>query len=73
MIAEGEAAEPALRRLLKDTRPAPVWGDEEATVAEQYRYRVQDYAWALIRSIKGEPVTEIPQSPDERDRLILEE
>ena len=69
IIDEGAVAESPLSRLLRDTRPAPMWGQEEVVEYEAYQYRVADYALALIRAIRGdeEPV---PQDPNERDELI---
>ncbi|HJQ34647.1 MAG TPA: hypothetical protein VJ866_20870 [Pyrinomonadaceae bacterium] len=69
LIAEGRAAEPQLAPLLKDERPAPVWGSEDFAEYERYKYRVRDYAWAILREIRGEKGP-IPESPAERDRLI---
>ena len=71
LIETGEAAEPALRSLLTDTREAPVWGSEEAMEYQKYKYRVKDYAWALLLEIRKQK-TEIPVDPEARDRLIQE-
>jgi hypothetical protein len=69
LIEEGSAAEPALLKLLRDKRPAPVFGSEGATVDAQFHYRVCDYAWALLNEIRHQKV-ELPADPAERDRLI---
>jgi hypothetical protein len=69
LIEEGEAATPALMKLLDDLRPAPMWGQEEVVEYEAYKYRIRDYAWAIIMAISGEKI-DIPQDPDERDELI---
>lgn len=71
LIDEGQAAEPALRPLLEDCRPAPMWGSEEVLESQRYGYRLCDYAWALIVSARGEQL-EVPEDPTERDRLIGE-
>ncbi len=70
LIAEGQRAVPALEALFDDKREAPVWGDEEVMVSRAYRYRVRDYAWALIREIQGAPIADMPRDPERRDRLI---
>lgn len=69
VIETGEEAVPLLARLLEDQREAPLWGSEEAAESEKYKYRVKDYAWALIMQIRGQK-TEIPTSPVDRDQLI---
>ena len=70
LINEGKNAVSAISRLLDDKREAPVWGDEEVMVYRQYRYRVCDYAWALISEIRGTPITNMPKDPGQRDILI---
>lgn len=69
IIAEGETAKPALIALLKDKRPAPVWGSEGAMEYVRYKYRVCDYAWALLNEIENRKL-EIPEDPSDRDKLI---
>jgi hypothetical protein len=71
LIGEGRQALDALRPLLEDHRPAPMWGSEEVLESQAYSYRVSDYAWAISMSILGEEVR-IPMSPEERDKLIGE-
>jgi hypothetical protein len=66
----GKVADPLLRQLLGDKRPAPSWGSEEAAEYDAYQYRVCDYAWALLREIGGAKHGDIPRDPAERDRLI---
>ena len=68
IIEEGRAAEPALIPLLNDKRDAPVWGSEDFYEYSRYKYRVSDYAWALLNEIRGQKVT-IPEDPAARDRL----
>ncbi|MEE9128783.1 MAG: hypothetical protein V3T84_02105 [Phycisphaerales bacterium] len=73
LIAE-RAAVPGLVQLLGDKRPAPVWGDEEATIARMYNYRVCDYAWAMLQAMRGEiHRANVPRDVPSRDRLIEEE
>jgi len=69
LIAEGSAASQALRPLLDDCRPAPLWGSEEVLASREYGYRLCDYAWALMLEIAGDQ-TEIPADPLERDRML---
>ena len=68
IIAEGRAAEIPLTALLTDKRAAPVWGGEEYVEYQRYKYRVCDYAWALLNEITGRKVA-IPEDPTARDRL----
>lgn len=72
IIDEGETAAPSLVTLLRDTRPAPVFGSEGAQINQQYHYRVCDYAWALLNEERHKKV-EMPADPKERDRLIDQE
>ena len=69
VIAEGAAAEPGLTRLLEDRRRAPMWGSEDAIESERYGYRVRDYAWAMLRGIRGEEGP-VPSTAEGRDSLI---
>jgi len=69
LIAEGRPAEAALRPLLKDCRPAPMWGSEEVMESAKYKYRLCDYVLALMLASRGERVT-IPVEPEARDRMI---
>lgn len=68
---QGAAVDP-LRSLLGDKREAPVWGGEEYQEYQTYKYRVNDYAWALLLAIQNKKV-EIPTDPATRDKLISEE
>jgi hypothetical protein len=68
IIEEGRAAEKPLIEMLTDHRPAPVWGSEQFMEYQRYKYRVSDYAWALLNEIRGKKVT-IPEDPAARDRL----
>src|SRR5262245_17267868 len=70
LIEEGPAAEVPLRELMKDKRDAPVWGGEDAAEYSLYRYRVCDYAWAILNAIAGRTET-IPQDPAARDLMQL--
>ncbi|MEJ2310515.1 MAG: hypothetical protein P8Z31_09080 [Gammaproteobacteria bacterium] len=70
VIELGKAAAPGLKKLLDDKTPAPVWGTEEVFEYEAYKYRRCDYALALLMAIEGEPVKDLPKSPEDRDALI---
>ena len=62
IIEEGEGAESALIPLLRDSRPAPVFGSEGATVEAQFHYRVSDYAFALATENPASKVRGGPKS-----------
>lgn len=70
IIEYGAEAVPYLDRLLDDTRPAPVWGSEEAMIYEQFKFRVCDYALALLNEIAPRRKVELPVGVGERDALI---
>lgn len=68
IIEEGRGAEKPLIEMLSDHRPAPVWGSEQFMEYQRYKFRVSDYAWALLNEIRGQKV-EVPTDPAARDRL----
>jgi len=70
MVEAGKSATPPLKRLLSDTRPAPVFGSQEYMVYQQYKYRVCDYALFLLEQIAGKQDFRMPVSPVERDAVI---
>ena len=70
LIETGKDASPELRRLLSDTRPAPVFGSQEYMVYQQYKYRVCDYALFFLEQIAGKQEFRLPVSPTERDAAI---
>jgi hypothetical protein len=72
VIAEGPPVVPALVTLLRDQREALLRGSKEVMVQRKYKYRVCDYAWALLNEIKHKKV-EIPIDSAERDKLIAED
>lgn len=70
IIGEGRGIEPYLHPLLDLDRPTEVFGGSEAGAAhDEYKYRVKDYALALIYQARGTPI-ELPKDPAARDRLI---
>jgi hypothetical protein len=73
MIETGRSAVPALRRMLADTRPAPIFGSKEAMVAQQYNYRLCDYALFFLKQIAGDTQFMLPKTAEERDALIKAE
>jgi hypothetical protein len=70
MVEAGRSATPALKRMLSDTRPAPVFGSQEYMVYRQYKYRLCDYALFLLEQIAGKQDFRMPVSPTERDAAI---
>jgi hypothetical protein len=72
-IAEGRSGDreavQALTPLMRDKRPAPSWGSEDAMLTKTYRFRVCDYAWAIVMAMRQEKIT-IARDPEQRDILI---
>jgi hypothetical protein len=70
MLECGRSAYPALMRMLSETRPAPVFGGQEVTEYERYKYRLCDYALFFLEKIQGNAGFVMPVSVEERDALI---
>jgi len=70
MLESGKSASPALRRMLSQTRPAPVFGSQEYMEYLRYQYRLCDYALFFLERIGGNADFKMPVSVDERDSLI---
>jgi len=70
MLEAGKSAEPALRRMLSDTRPAPVFGGKEYMEYKRYSYRVCDYALFFLEKLQGNADFRMPLLPADRDALI---
>ena len=70
MFEAAPATYPALRRMLSDTRPAPVFGSQEYTVYLRYKYRLCDYALFFLESKQANIDSHTPVSPADRDALI---
>lgn len=66
----GKSAYPALKRMLSDTRPAPVFGSKEHMEYERYKYRLCDYALFFLKKMQGDTKFEVPLSVSDRDSLI---
>jgi hypothetical protein len=69
IIDEGNAAAEPLKRLLSDTRPAPVFGSEGTEANAQFHFRVCDYALALLNEIHHDK-TPLPADVAARDQLL---
>ena len=72
MVESGKSAYPALKRMLDDTRPAPVFGSQEYMEYQRYQYRLCDYALWYLKEIQGPADFRVPLTPAERDNLIKE-
>lgn len=70
MIEAGRSAEPALRKLLSDTRPAPVFGSQEYTIYQRYKFRVCDYALLYLEKLQGNAEYREAMTSTERDAAI---
>jgi hypothetical protein len=66
----GRAVAPELRRMLGETRPAPLFGSKGAMYARQYRLRLCDYALFFLERIEGKADFTLPKSVAERESLI---
>jgi hypothetical protein len=66
----GKAAYPALRRMLSDTRPAPVYGGKLYMISRRYGFRVCDYALFFLKNQQGQPYYVEPAAAADRDALI---
>lgn len=73
MIETGRSTVPALKAMLGETRPAPIFGSKEHMVALQYNYRLCDYALFFLRRIGGDAQFTLPKTPEERDAVIKAE
>lgn len=72
LIECGRSAYPALKQMLSDTRPAPVFGSKMHMEYLRHRYRLCDYALFLIERIQGKSDFRMPPAVAERDSLIKE-
>jgi hypothetical protein len=70
MIETGKTATPALKRMLGETRLAPIFGSKEYMLAQQYKYRLCDYALFFLKRIDGNAEFKLPTTSEERDALI---
>lgn len=72
MLETGESAGPALRRMLSDCRPAPVFGGQEVIESKRYQYRLCDYALFFLERLQGHGDFRMPMAPADRDALIAQ-
>jgi hypothetical protein len=70
LIEAGTSAVPPLKRMLSDTRPAPVFGSQEYMMYKRYNYRLCDYALFFLERIEGNAEFQLPTSIQERDAEI---
>lgn len=70
LIEEGHAVEEPLLSLIEDKSAAPTWGTEGVAEYRRFGYRKCDYAWALLREVRNDKITEMPVDSGERDRCI---
>lgn len=70
MIETGRSTVPALKRMLDDPRPAPLFGSKEYMLSQRLKYRLCDYALFFLRRIGGDEQFKLPENPEERDSLI---
>jgi hypothetical protein len=70
MFEAGNSAVPALKRMLDDTRPAPLFGSKEYMLAQRYKYRLCDYALFFLKRAQGDAKFTLPATSSERDALI---
>jgi hypothetical protein len=72
MMEAGKTAAPALKRMLSDCRPAPVFGSQEYMQYKRYNYRLCDYALFFLKNIGDNASFRMPVSPADRDSAIKE-
>jgi hypothetical protein len=72
MLESGKSAYPALRRMLSETRPAPVFGGQEFMEYKRYKYRLCDYALFFLEKMQGNVDFKMPMAVADRDSLIRE-
>jgi hypothetical protein len=70
MLECGRSAYPALRRMLSETRPAPVFGSQEFMEYKRYQYRLCDYALFFLEKMQGNANFRMSVSVADRDSLI---
>ena len=70
MLECDSSAFPALKKLLNEKRPAPLFGSKEAMEYKRYHFRVCDFALFFLESMRHKTRYAIPIEPGERDRII---
>jgi hypothetical protein len=71
LVALGEPAVPALVPLLAETRAISYSGSKEATVGNEYKMRVKDFAAFFIARIRNRPL-KLDVDPAVRDKVIAD-
>jgi len=69
LLELGKAAVERLVPVLNDSRPAPLFGSEPATLAATYHYRRKDFAYRYLSLILGRAPA-FAADPQSRDREI---
>jgi hypothetical protein len=69
LLEEKQAAISALVPLLGDDNPAPLFGSQESTMSNKFKYRRKDFAFRYIVLLLGE-TPEFAPDPPERDKSI---
>jgi len=69
LLELGEAALPCLIPLLDESKAAPLFGSEPATMSTVYQYRINDFAYRYISKILGRDPT-FAADPQARDAEI---
>ena len=72
MLECDASAFPALKQMLSETRPAPVFGGKESMEYLRYKYRLCDYALFFLKKLQGDTNFVMPLSVEARDSLIRE-
>jgi hypothetical protein len=70
LIEASKSALPALKRMLGETRPAPLFGSKEYMLYKRYQYRLCDYALFFLGRIEGNAEFQLPMSVEERNAEI---
>jgi hypothetical protein len=69
LLELGKAALPCLTPLLDESRAAPLFGSETATMSSVYKYRINDFAYRYISKILDRDPT-FAADPQARDADI---
>jgi hypothetical protein len=72
ILESGSSAYPALRGILSEKRPAPVFGGKQSMVYRRYMYRLCDYALFLLEKMQGNADFQLPVSVADRGGSIKE-
>jgi hypothetical protein len=70
LLESGQSAYPNLKRMLSETRPAPVYGSKAYMVYMRYQFRLCDYALFYLKRMQGDANYTLPASVTDRDTQI---